>query len=94
MEQKIKLKLYIIGESPRAKRAIKRLNEIMANNFQQGDYTLDVIDLMKTPQLAEDQKIMAAPTVVKELPEPLRKIVGDLMDEQQVLVGLDLETKG
>lgn len=91
MEKKIKLKLYIIGESTRSKRAIRRLKEIMENNFQ-GEYTLEVIDLMQRPQLAEKEKIMASPTVVKELPTPLRKIVGDLADEQQVLVGLDLET--
>lgn len=93
MGEEIKLKLYVIGESPSARRTMSRLKEIMENNFQ-GEYTLEVIDLIKRPQLAEEEKIMATPTVVKELPEPLRKIVGDLADERQVLVGLDLETEG
>lgn len=93
MGEEIKLKLYVIGESPSARRTMSRLKEIMENNFQ-GAYTLEVIDLIKRPQLAEEEKIMATPTVVKELPEPLRKIVGDLADERQVLVGLDLETEG
>jgi len=92
MKSKIKLILYIIGQSARAQRAINQLEEIMDNNFK-GEYTLEVVDLLERPQLAEEEKIMAAPTVVKKLPQPIRKIVGDLSDEQQVLVGLDLASE-
>ncbi|MFW6044525.1 MAG: circadian clock KaiB family protein [Planctomycetota bacterium] len=92
MDKKINLKLYVMGEAARAKRSIDQMEEIMESNFP-GKYTLEVIDLMKRPQLAEDEKIMATPTVIKELPPPLRKIVGDLSDEHKVLVGLDLETE-
>ena len=89
MDTTIKLRLYVIGESARAQRAISRLEDILENNFE-GKYTLEVVDLLERPQLAEEEKIMATPTVVRKLPPPLRKIVGDLSDEQQVLVGLDL----
>ena len=92
MKSKIKLRLYIIGQSARAQQAFGRLEEIMDNNFK-GEYTLEVIDLLERPQLAEEEKIMAAPTVVKNLPLPIRKIVGDLSDEKQVLVGLDLASE-
>jgi len=85
------LKLYITGQTPNSIRAIDNLKEICEN--LQGDFEVRVIDILKDPQLAEDDKIIATPTLVKELPLPLRKIIGDLSNAEKVLLGLDLVTK-
>ncbi|MCS6959570.1 MAG: circadian clock protein KaiB [Pseudanabaenaceae cyanobacterium SKYGB_i_bin29] len=83
------LKLYVAGNTINSLRALKTLNEILEKDFQ-GIYTLKVIDVLKNPQLAEEDKILATPTLAKVLPPPLRKIIGDLSDREKVLVGLDL----
>ncbi len=83
------LKLYVTGKTARSQQAIVNLARICAE--QLGDkYQLDVIDVLEFPQLAEDARIMATPTVVKELPLPMRRLIGDLSDSNAVLVGLEL----
>jgi circadian clock protein KaiB len=83
------LKLYVAGNTPSSKQALKTLNTILENEFQ-GVYALKVIDVLKNPQLAEEDKILATPTLSKILPPPVRKIIGDLSDREKVLIGLDL----
>ncbi len=83
------IKLYITGQTPRSLRAIENLKRICDGDLG-GEYDLDVIDVLERPQLAEDEKILATPMVVKELPLPIRRIIGDLSDSERVLLGLDL----
>lgn len=83
------LKLYVAGNTPNSVRALKTLKDILEQDFQ-GIYALKVIDVIQNPQLAEEDKIMATPTLAKVLPPPVRTIVGDLSDRQKVLTGLDL----
>jgi circadian clock protein KaiB len=83
------LKLYVAGNTPNSIRALKTLNDILEQDFQ-GVYALKVIDVLKNPQLAEEDKILATPTLAKVLPPPVRKIIGDLSDRERVLIGLDL----
>jgi circadian clock protein KaiB len=83
------LKLYVAGNTPSSIRALKVLNDILEKDFQ-GVYALKVIDVLKNPQLAEEDKILATPTLSKILPPPVRKIIGDLSDREKVLIGLDL----
>ena len=83
------LKLYVAGNTPNSMRALNTLSEILKTDFQ-GDYALKVIDVLKSPQLAEEDKILATPTLAKILPPPVRRIIGDLSDREKVLIGLDL----
>lgn len=83
------LKLYVAGNTPSSMRALKTLREILETEFQ-GVYALKVIDVLKNPQLAEEDKILATPTLAKILPPPVRRIIGDLSDRERVLIGLDL----
>ncbi|NJL02634.1 MAG: circadian clock protein KaiB [Spirulinaceae cyanobacterium RM2_2_10] len=83
------LKLYVAGNTPNSARALKTLKNILEQEFQ-GVYALKVIDVLKNPQLAEEDKILATPTLAKVLPPPVRKIIGDLSDRERVLIGLDL----
>jgi circadian clock protein KaiB len=83
------LKLYVAGNTPNSIRALKTLKNVLEQEFQ-GVYALKVIDVLKNPQLAEEDKILATPTLSKVLPPPVRKIIGDLSDRDQVLIGLDL----
>ena len=83
------LKLYVAGNTPNSMRALNTLSEILKTDFQ-GVYALKVIDVLKSPQLAEEDKILATPTLAKILPPPVRRIIGDLSDREKVLIGLDL----
>ena len=83
------LKLYVAGNTPNSVRALKTLKNILQEELQ-GVYALKVIDVLKNPQLAEEDKILATPTLAKVLPPPVRKIIGDLSDREKVLIGLDL----
>lgn len=83
------LKLYVAGNTPNSVRALKTLKNILEQEFK-GVYALKVIDVLKNPQLAEEDKILATPTLAKILPPPVRKIIGDLSDREKVLIGLDL----
>jgi len=86
---KIILRLYVIGKTRLSANATKNLKNILEKNFTDR-YELEIIDLSENPELAEKDKILAVPAVVRKLPPPIQKIVGDLSDEEKVLVGLDL----
>jgi circadian clock protein KaiB len=86
---KARLTLYVTGQTPRSEKAIMNLQRICAEELQ-GEYEMAVVDVLEQPQLAEDQRILATPTLVKELPPPLRRIIGDLSDTEKVLLGLDV----
>ncbi len=88
---KFKLRLYITGRTPQSQRALSNLHEICRADLA-GRFEIEVIDVLENPTLAENEKILATPTLVKRLPEPVRKIIGDLSDRSKVLLGLDLET--
>jgi len=83
------LKLYVLGESANSLRAIRNIKDIIKDELSSA-YTLKVIDVLKNPQLAEDDKILATPTLVKSLPAPIKKIIGDLSIKEKVLLGLDI----
>jgi len=83
------LRLYTAGQSPKSLAALSNLKRICDKHLP-GRYTIEVIDLMKNPRLAKDDEIVAIPTLVRKLPAPLRKIIGDLSDEERALVGLQL----
>jgi circadian clock protein KaiB len=85
------LKLYISGDSPRAKAAIENLERICEQDLA-GRYALEIIDVLKHPEAAEMDKILATPTLVKQLPPPLRRVIGDLSDKDKVLLGLEVRT--
>ncbi|MBF0215044.1 MAG: circadian clock protein KaiB [Magnetococcales bacterium] len=83
------LKLFVTGHTPRSERAIQNLRRICERELD-GRYEMVVIDILEQPQSAEDEKILATPTLIKALPLPLRRIIGDLTDKEKVLLGLDL----
>jgi circadian clock protein KaiB len=85
----LELRLYVAGQTPKSLIALKNLKKI-CEEYLHGRYRLHVIDLVKTPQLAHDDQILAIPTLVRNLPEPMRKIIGDLSDTQRVLFGLNI----
>jgi circadian clock protein KaiB len=85
------LKLYVTGASPRTKVAIENLQRICESDLK-GLYELEIIDVLQFPQLAEDEKILATPTLIKQLPPPLRRVIGDLSDKEKVLFGLEVKT--
>lgn len=86
------LRLYVAGQSPRSAAAFDNLKQICETELQ-GRYTIEVVDLLKNPRLAKDDQILAVPTLVRRLPEPVRRIIGDLSNTERVLVGLDLRRK-
>lgn len=86
------LRLYVAGLMPKSTLAIANMKRICEENLQ-GQYELEVIDLYQQPQLAQGDQIVAVPTLIKKLPAPLRRIVGDMSDTERVLVGLDLRKK-
>jgi circadian clock protein KaiB len=83
------LRLYIAGQTAKSLSAIANLRRI-CETYLTGQYRIEVIDLTKTPQLAAGDQILAVPTLVRRLPEPIKKIIGDLSNEERVLVGLDI----
>ena len=87
--ERYRLRLYVTGLTPRSVQAIANLKRICAE-YLEGRYLLEVIDLYQQPERAREAQIIAAPTLVKELPAPLRRIIGDLADRERVLVALDL----
>jgi circadian clock protein KaiB len=88
-KDKFQLKLYVAGQTPKSIRAFSNLKKICEEHLQ-GRYTIEVIDLLVNPQLAKGDQILAIPTLVRKLPEPIRKIIGDLSNTQRVLVGLNI----
>lgn len=86
------LRLYVAGQTPKSLQAFANLKKICEEHLQ-GRYQIEVLDLLENPQLAKGDQILAIPTLVRRLPEPLRKIIGDLSDTERVLVGLDLRPR-
>ena len=86
------LRLYVAGQTPKSIAAFANLKRICEEHLK-GRYTIEIIDLVENPQLAKGDQIFAIPTLVRKLPPPLRKIIGDLSDETRVLVGLDLRPR-
>lgn len=83
------LRLYVAGQTTNSLIAFKNLKEI-CENYLEAKYTIEVIDLLKNPQLAKDHQIVAVPTLIRKLPTPVKKIIGNLSNTEKVLVGLDL----
>jgi|SRR5581483_6085666 len=86
------LRLYVAGQTPKSLQAFANLKKICEEHLA-GRYRIEVIDLLKNPQLAKGDQILAVPTLVRKLPEPVRKIIGDLSNTERVLVGLDLRSR-
>lgn len=86
------LRLYVAGQTPRSITAFQNLKKI-CEEYLQGQYHIEVIDLMENPTLARGDQILAVPTLVRKLPQPIRKIIGDLSNTERVLVGLDIQPR-
>jgi circadian clock protein KaiB len=86
------LRLYIAGRTPRAEKALENLERICAE-YMAGSFRLVVIDILKKPLVARGDQIIAVPTLVRNLPTPIRRIIGDLSDTERVLVGLDIRSR-
>lgn len=87
--KKIVLRLYVTGQTPNSVRAMENLKKVLEKDLKDV-YELQVIDVLKNPQLAEDEKILATPMLSRVLPLPIRRIIGDLSNKEKVLLGLDL----
>ena len=85
------LRLYVTGKTSKAEVAIANLRRICDDELQ-GKYELQIIDVLEHPQLAEDEKVLATPTLIKSLPPPLRRVIGDLSDKHKVLLGLEVRS--
>jgi circadian clock protein KaiB len=86
------LRLYVAGQTPKSLTAFANLKRLCEERLE-GRYSIEVVDLLKTPQLAKDDQILAIPTLVRRLPAPMRRIIGDLSNTERVLVGLDLQPR-
>ena len=86
------LRLYVAGQTPKSVLAFKNLTRICEDHLH-GCYEIEIIDLLENPQLARGDQILAVPTLVRRLPEPIKKIIGDLSNTERVLVGLDLQER-
>jgi circadian clock protein KaiB len=92
MAEKFSLRLYIAGKTPKAARAINNLRKICEEHLA-GRYSIEVVDLLENPALGRGDQILALPTLVRQLPPPVKKIIGDLSNTERVLVGLDLRPR-
>jgi circadian clock protein KaiB len=90
--EKWQLRLYTAGQTPKSLAAFRNLKKVCDEHLP-GQYEIEVIDLLANPRLAKDHQIVAIPTLVRKLPNPIRKIIGDLSDVEKTLVGLDLRQK-
>lgn len=86
----MELRLYVAGQTPKSLAAISNLKKICTEYLEGSRYRIEVVDLLKNPTLAKDHQILAIPTLVRSLPAPISKIIGDLSDTARVLVGLDI----
>jgi circadian clock protein KaiB len=89
-DKKWELRLYVAGKTEKSVKALTNLNRYCEEHLK-GQYKIEVIDLLEKPQLAEGDQILAIPTLVRKVPEPIRKIIGDLSNEEKVLVGLNIK---
>lgn len=90
MAVKYLLRLFITGKTAKSEQCIANLRKICEKDLN-GEYKLEIIDVLEHPQLAEDEKILATPTLIKKLPPPVRRLIGDLSEAEKVLLGLDLK---
>ena len=90
-KKKYELRLYIAGTTPKSVTALRNLKKYCEEHLK-GIYEIEVIDLLQEPQLAKGDQILAIPTLVRTLPQPIRKIIGDLSNKERVLVGLDVRS--
>lgn len=90
--EKWELRLYTAGQTPKSVAALANLKRVCEEHLA-GNYSIEVIDLMKNPRLAKDDEIIAIPTLVRKIPTPLRKIIGDLSNTERALVGLQLRPR-
>lgn len=86
------LKLYVTGNTPISQRAIAKLYQICESKLP-GQYELQIIDILENPQIAEEQKILVTPTLIKEVPPPIQRIIGDMSNTKTVLLGLNISPK-
>lgn len=93
MSDRYLLRLFVTGTSPRAAQALSNLRRICEDELQ-GRYDIEVIDVLERPEVAEKEKVLATPTLIKKLPLPLRRVIGDLSDKDKVLLGLELRRRG
>jgi circadian clock protein KaiB len=91
MKHKLVLRLYIAGQTPKSLKALSNLKKLCAEHMSDS-YQIEVIDLMKKPEMAQQDQVLAIPTLVRNLPVPIRKIIGDLSDTERVLLGLDVDS--
>jgi circadian clock protein KaiB len=91
-EKVFSLRLYVAGQTPKSVLALTNLKQICEEHLQ-GRYEIEIVDLLENPQLARGDQILAVPTLVRRLPEPITKIIGDLSNTERVLVGLDLRER-
>ncbi len=91
-KEKYVLRLYVTGLTPRSTKAIQNIRKICEENLK-GRYELEIVDIYQQPEFAKNEQIIAAPTLIKKLPLPLRKLIGDMSDKERILVGLDLKRK-
>ncbi len=92
-EEAWELRLYVAGQTPKSMTAFANLKKLCAEHLAGKKYSIEVVDLLKNPTLAKGDQILAIPTLVRKLPEPMRKIIGDLSNTERVLVGLDLRPR-
>jgi circadian clock protein KaiB len=90
--QDYNLRLYVAGQTPKSIAAIANLKRLCEQHLP-GRYNIDVVDLMQDPTLAQRDQIVAIPTLIRQLPEPIRRIIGDLSNSDRVLIGLDIEPR-
>jgi circadian clock protein KaiB len=93
VQERVELRLYVAGQSPNSVAAIENLRGV-CEQYLPGRYDIELIDLVEHPRLARGDEIVAVPTLVRRLPEPIRKIIGDLSDTEKVLVGLQIRADG
>jgi circadian clock protein KaiB len=91
-DKRWRLRLYVAGQTPKCLTAFANLKKLCEEHMD-GNYSIEIIDLLQKPQLAQGDQILAIPTLVRKLPEPVRKIIGDLSNTERVLVGLDLKQR-
>ena len=92
VDETFELRLYVAGQTPKALRAFANLRKICDEHLA-GRYSIEVVDLLEDPQLGKGDQILALPTLVRRLPAPIKKIIGDLSNTERVLVGLDLRQR-
>src|SRR5512142_1810568 len=92
-EENWELRLYVAGQTPKSMTAFANLKKLCEEHLAGKRYSIEVVDLLKNPTLAKGDQILAIPTLVRKLPQPMRKIIGDLSNTERVLVGLDLRAR-